>query len=89
MTDPNDEEFHHLFRLYCGQFGCEYRKDVVNYLLEKHYRSVGRAKRRCHARDLLMQVRNYCRYHGFDLELRPEYLDAVVQTYFAMVLKSK
>lgn len=89
MTDPNDEEFHHLFRLYCGQFGCEYRKDVVNYLMEKHYRQVGRVKRRCHARDLLMQVRNYCRYHGFELELRPEYLDAVVQTYFAMVLKTK
>ena len=89
MTDPTDEEFHHLFRLYCAKFGCEYRKDVVNFLLEKHYRQPGRAKRRCHARDLLMQVRNYCRYHGLELELRPEYLDAVVQTYFAMVLKTK
>ena len=89
MTDPCDEEFHHLFRLYCQKFGCEYRKDVVNYLLEKHYRQCGRAKRRCHARDLLTQVRNYCRYHGHPLELRPEYLDAAVQTYFAMVLKAK
>ena len=89
MTDPTDQEFHHLFRLYCEKFGCEYRKDVVNFLLEKHYRQPGRAKRRCHARDLLMQVRNYCRYHGLELELRPEYLDAAVETYFAMVLKSK
>jgi predicted ATPase with chaperone activity len=89
MTDPGDEEFHHLFRLYCNQFGCEYRKDVVNYLLETHYQKLGRAKRRCHARDLLMQVRNYCRYHELKLELRPEYLDAVVETYFATVLKSK
>ncbi len=89
MTDPTDQEFHHLFRLYCAKFGCEYRKDVVNFLLEKHYRQPGRAKRRCHARDLLMQVRNYCRYHGHELELRPEYLDAAVETYFAMVLKTK
>lgn len=89
MTDPSDDEFHHLFRLYCGKFGCEYRKDVVNSLLDKHYRQTGRAKRRCHARDLLMQVRNYCRYHGMELELRPEYLDAAVETYFAMVLKAK
>lgn len=88
MTDPGDEEFHHLFRLYCGKMGFEYRKDVVNYLLETHYRKVGRAKRRCHARDLLLQVRNYCRYHGRDLELRPEYLDCAVQSYFAMVLKT-
>ncbi len=89
MTDPRDEEFHHLFRLYCIQLGFEYRKDVVNYLLETHYKPVGRAKRRCHARDLLLQVRNYCRYQGLELELRPEYLDIVVETYFAMVLKTK
>jgi len=89
MTDPTDEEFHHLFRLYCSKFGCEYRKDVVNFLLEKHYRHSGRAKRRCHARDLLMQVRNYCRYHGLELELRPEHLDSAVETYFAMVLKAR
>ena len=89
MTDPSEQEFHHLFRIYCAKFGCEYRKDVVNFLLEKHYRLTGRARRRCHARDLLMQVRNYCRYHGLELELLPEYLDAAVETYFAMVLKSK
>lgn len=89
MTDPTDEEFHHLFKLYCEKLNCEYRKDLINYLIEKHYRQSGRAKRRCHARDLLMQVRNYCRYHGRELELRPEYLDAAVETYFAMVLKTK
>ncbi|MDZ4686252.1 MAG: AAA family ATPase [Planctomycetaceae bacterium] len=89
MNDPSDEEFHHLFRLYCDKLGCEYRKDVVNHLFDKHYRQVGRAKRRCHARDLLLQVRNYCRYHGHLFELRPEYLDSVVETYFAMVLKAK
>jgi len=88
MSDPSDEEFHHLFRLYCSKFGCEYRKDVVNYLLEKHYRQPGRAKRRCHARDLLTQIRNYCRYHCHPVELRPEYIDSVVSTYFAMVLKT-
>lgn len=88
MTDPSDDEFHFLFQLYCRQFGCEYRKDVVNYLLETHYRRCGRAKRRCHARDLLMQIRNYCRYHGVALELRPDYFDNAVETYFAMVLKA-
>ena len=89
MADPSDEEFHHLFRLYCKKFGCEYRKEVVNYLIETHYRQAGRAKRRCQARDLLMQVRNYCRYHGHPLEMRPEYIDSVVQSYFATVSTKK
>ena len=84
-TDPTDEEFHQLFRLYCEQFGCEYRKEVVNYLLETHYRSCNRAKRRCHPRDLLSQVRNFCRYNELQMELLPEYFDVVVRSYFAMV----
>lgn len=88
-TDPTDEEFHHLFRMYCDRFGCEYRKDVVNYLLDAHYRPCSRAKRRCHPRDLLTQVRNYCRYNGLPLEMRPEYFDIVVESYFAMVLKAQ
>jgi len=87
-TDPTEEEFHHLFRMYCAKFGCEYRKDVVAYLLDKHYRACGRARRRCHPRDLLAQVRNYCRYNGLPMELLPEYFDIVVQSYFAMVLKA-
>ena len=88
-TDPSDEEFHGLFRMYCDKLGCEYRRDVVTYLLETHYLGCGRAKRRCHPRDLLLQIRNYCRYNGLLFELLPEYCDIVVQTYFAMVLKSQ
>jgi hypothetical protein len=38
--------------------------------------------RRCHARDLLLQVRNYCAYRGVQLELRPDYLDRAVGAYF-------
>jgi predicted ATPase with chaperone activity len=83
--DPTDEEFLLLFRLYCEKFGCEYRKEAVNYLLEKHYRSCSRAKRRCHPRDLLSQVRNYCRYNAVPFELLPEYFDIAVRTYFATV----
>lgn len=86
-SDPSEEEFHYLFRMYCEKFGCEYRKDVVNYLIETHYRQCHRAMRRCHPRDLLLQIRNYCRYNGLPVELLIEYFDAVVETYFAMVLK--
>lgn len=89
MTDPSDEEFHYLFKMYCGKFGCEYRKDVVNYLIETHYRQAGRCKRRCHARDLLLQIRNYCQYNLLELELLPEYFDKAVDTYFTMVLNQQ
>ena len=84
--DPTDEEFYYLFKLYCETYECEYRKDVITYLLDTHYRRGGRAKRRCHPRDLLSQVRNYCRYRGLPTEMRPEYFDIAVNSYFATVL---
>ena len=87
--DPTDDEFYLLFRLYCDKFGCEYRKEVVSYLLETHYRRCGRAKRRCHPRDLLSQIRNYCRYNVVPFELLPEYFDIAVKTYFATVSEAK
>lgn len=89
ISDPSLDEFHHLFKLYCKSFNCEYRKDVVNHLIDTHYRPKQRAMRRCHPRDLLTQIRNYCRYHGLEMEIRPDYFDDVVESYFAMVLKEK
>jgi hypothetical protein len=54
-------------------------------LLNKHYRPRNRALRRCHPRDLLNQVRNYCTYNGLPLEMRPDYFDRVVNSYFTVV----
>ncbi len=82
IGDPTEEEFHELFKLCAKNFGCEYRREVVDHLLEKHYRPHGRRLRRCHPRDLLNQIRSYCAYHSYELEMRPEYFDYVVRSYF-------
>ncbi|MEN0111864.1 MAG: AAA family ATPase [Planctomycetota bacterium] len=82
VTDPSVEEFRSLFRAACDRLGCAYRAEAVDYLLQKHYAPRSMPLRRCHARDLLMQVRNYCAYQGLPLELRPDYLDRAVGAYF-------
>ncbi len=38
IDNPDEQEFHELFELYCKTFGCEYRPDVVEYLEATHYR---------------------------------------------------
>jgi hypothetical protein len=85
ITDPDLAEFHHLFELYAQSFGCECRPEVVDHLLERHYRPRNRAMRRCHPRDLLNQVKNFCTYNGLPLEMRPDYFDRVVNSYFTVV----
>jgi hypothetical protein len=85
ITDPSVEEFHQLFRLYAPRFRCEYRTQVIEYLVQEHYIRAGRALRRCHPRDLLSQIRNYCVYKEVPMEMLPEYFDRVVNSYFTVV----
>ncbi len=86
IGDPSEAEFQQIFQGCAEHVGCEYRQDVVEYLLDKHYRTPQRPLRRCHPRDLLYQVRNYCGYHRLPLEMKPDYFDRAVQTYFTDAL---
>jgi predicted ATPase with chaperone activity len=83
VRDPDRKEFHALFRYYAQSFKCEYRPEVVEELLANHYLTAGRRLRRCHPRDLLSQIRNYCVYNDIRIEMRSEYFDHVVKSYFA------
>lgn len=87
IADPSPEEFHHLFQIYSQRFNCEYRADVVNHLLRQHYLKANRRLRRCHPRDLLNQIQSFCTYNELPMEMRPEYFDRVVKSYFTMVLE--
>jgi predicted ATPase with chaperone activity len=87
IADPDEAEFHRLFQTYARNLGFPYEKAAVDYLLAKHYRPCHRPMRRCHPRDLLGQIQNYCRYNDVPLEMRPEYLDRIVKRYFTAVAK--
>jgi hypothetical protein len=85
IKDPDLAEFRRLFDHYAGTFQCDNNPEVVDWLLATHYRPHRRAMRRCHPRDLLAQVRNYCSYNGYRMEMKREYLDRVVTSYFTVV----
>lgn len=85
VEDPDEAEFHQLFALSTPLVGCEYDADAVEYLLATHYRGVNRPLRRCHPRDLLMQIHHYCAYHDLPVAMKAEYFDRVVEDYFTVV----
>jgi predicted ATPase with chaperone activity len=85
VPDPDEEEFQRLFELNAAAFGCAYRPEAVAYLLERHYRPANRPLRRCHPRDLLVQIRNYCAFLDLPLEMTPTYFDVAVENYFTVV----
>ena len=86
IRDPDIAEFHQLFKIYCPLFKCQYDDKIIDYLIQTHYTATGRAMRRCHPRDLLGQIRNFCAYRGLPMRLLPEYFDRVVSSYFTVVL---
>jgi predicted ATPase with chaperone activity len=85
IKNPTVNEYARLFEAECRSFGCRFFPEAVHYLVENHYLPFGRSLRRCHPRDLLAQIKNYCVYYGRPMELRPDYLDRVVKSYFTAV----
>ena len=86
IGDPSPQEFHELFKIYCDRFKCAYDENIINYLLKTHFLDVGRRLRRCHPRDLLSQIKNFCTYNELPMEIRPEYFDRVVKSYFTTIM---
>ena len=85
LTDPDEEEFHYLFQIAADNTGCYYDPDGVDHLLNKYYRPFNRPLRRCHARDLLLQVKHYCTYNELPFEMQAEHFDRVAGGFFTEI----
>jgi len=84
-VDPSEDDFRTLFRVICKTMGIRFRPEVIDYLIETHYRAVGRPMRMCQPRDLLLQVKNYCLYNELEPELRNDYFDLACENYFSVM----
>jgi predicted ATPase with chaperone activity len=85
VPDPDEDEFRRLFQLAAPGVGCPFDANAVEYLIKKHYHDTSRPMRRCHPRDILLQVYNHCVYNDLPMEMKPEYLDKVVNNYFTAI----
>ncbi len=85
VTDPSETEFRELFQIMAPLLGVAYDESSLNYLIDTHYKQVNRPMRCCQPRDLLLQIRNYCRYVNREAEMSPENLDFAVENYFAVM----
>jgi hypothetical protein len=64
------------------KYGLDCPTEMVDYLVQKHYTACSRPLRRCHARDLLDQIRHYCEYNEIRPLVNEEHLDYAVRNYF-------
>ncbi len=85
VVDPTEEQFRELFRLMAPKLNLEYREDVVDYLIETHYKAVNRPFRCCQPRDLLLQICNFCKFAATEPEMTNDFVDRAVENYFAIM----
>ena len=83
VFDPSEDDFKALFSKTADMYGFSYQEGIVNYMLSRHYKQAGRPLRFCHARDILLQVKNLCEFHECAFELTETNIDVAVYNYFA------
>jgi predicted ATPase with chaperone activity len=84
VGDPSKDEYRQLMQDMTAKLGFPDTPEASEHLLS-YYQSTERNLRRCHPRDLLTQVANYCKYRKLPLAIRPEYLDQACRSYFSQL----
>lgn len=85
VENPSEAAFRKLFEIMCPRVGIPYNAQVIEYLIERHYKPLNRPFRNCHPRDLLLQVKNFCLYQDLPMELKEEYVDFACENYFSIM----
>jgi hypothetical protein len=85
IPDPTEAEFRELFRVYGERLGVTYCAAAVEHLIARHFRGKRRPFRFCQARDLTIQVRNYCGFNRLPIAMTPQAFDVAVHNYFALM----
>ena len=82
MRSPDDNEFLDIFVRFAHSKGLMCSRDLAELFLEGHYRSTGKAKRRCHPRDVLSHAIDIIRFERRPMELTEEVLDKAFHSNF-------
>ncbi len=85
VNGPDFNEFRSLFIQLAQERSLQCDDDQVQYLFQTHFLAANRALRYCHARDLLDQVVQLCRFHEHPPIVTRLALDEAVENYFSAV----
>ncbi|ATB34093.1 ATPase [Melittangium boletus] len=86
---PDEDLFHQIFQVMCDKRGVDYDPEVVQYLINTHYKPNRRLFAACQPRDLLDQMIDMAHYRGEPPRLSRELVDSAVRSYFVRFDKEK
>jgi hypothetical protein len=85
VADPTPDQFGRICDLVAPTVGIDLTSQQVDRLIDKYFVGTGRPMRCCHPRDLMLQVRSFCTYHGRPVEMSDEAVEFAVNNYFAVM----
>ena len=83
LVDPDEKAFRQVFAMVAKAKNLRYEESILDYLFEKHYRSVNRPMRYCHPGDLLFHVNNLCELFDVPREVTKTSIDMAAKNYFS------
>ena len=75
LKSPREEEFVQIFIKFAEGKGFACPRDLVDRFLDRHYRGIGKARRRCHPRDVLSHAIDIINFEKRPFELNDDVLD--------------
>ena len=82
IDHPPVEEYRQIFQRVCKDKGIEFRKDILEYLLNEHYEKTGIKLNACHPRDIIDQIIDIARYRETAPSMKKEVIDEAWANYF-------
>ncbi|NIP84861.1 MAG: AAA family ATPase, partial [Planctomycetales bacterium] len=85
VCDPTEEAFRKLFAIMAPQLGVAYQEEVLDYLIEHHYKAPQRPFRNCQPRDLLLQIKNLALFENSQPVMTEETVNFACENYFSVM----
>ncbi|HUA22362.1 MAG TPA: hypothetical protein VMB25_26635 [Bryobacteraceae bacterium] len=82
LRSPDEGEFSTIFRQFCESRELPHSEGLIHRFIEKHYRQMGKAFRRCHPRDVLSHAIDLIRFERRPFELTEDLLDRAFESCF-------
>jgi hypothetical protein len=82
ISDPTEEEFRRILRMVAAERSIAYDEETAEYLIEAHYKQLGRPFRGVHPRDLFDLMEDMARYQGSAPVFDRTWVDRACRSYF-------
>jgi predicted ATPase with chaperone activity len=82
MRNPIEDEFRSIFERFCAKHELPFDPPLLDRFLQRHYRSSGKKRRRCHPRDVITHAIDLIRFERRMWKLTDEVLDHAFATCF-------